>query len=330
MPYFHRGSLRRSPPRLTELKDAIRQILEALRHLHERGEIHRDIKPDNVLVRSEKDQPLDLVVADYGLISLDNPVSFCGSQGYMAPEIVQNMNIPKSQGRPYSNKVDIYALGMLILGVLGVDVPKMWIQNRKQFNSFIIAPIAEELDACDPNSIERCGALSTADSMLRFDRKDRPSVDECLRLPWFNGPTETPQAAQLAGTPPNLSTSTSLSLSAHSTVDPKTWWHSIPQSVALTEHDRQDDQAGGRYDFRKRRQRERHNPISAPRKNRIQKRPHESLPTPRSTPDDKKKAQKSNSSHLLEPSKSGDPKTGQEAAQESGTLLSWDKMEISD
>ena len=330
MPYFHRGSLRKSPPRLTELKDAIRQILEALRHLHERGQIHRDIKADNVLVRNEKGQPLDLVVADYGLISLNNPVSFCGSMGYAAPEIVQNMSLPKTQRRLYSNKVDIYALGMLILGVLGVDVPKMWIANRKKFNDFIIGPIAEQLDACDPDSIDRCGALSTADSMLRFDPEGRPSVDGCLHLPWLNGPTETPQAAQLAGTPSNLSTNNSQSLSAHSIVDPETWWHSTPRSVPLIEHVRQDDQAGGRYDLRKRRQTERHNPISAPRKNRIRKRPHESLPTPRSTPDNKKKVQKPNSSHPLEPSKSGDPKTGQEAAQEPGNLLSWDKMEISD
>lgn len=327
MPYFHRGSLRKSPPPLTEFKDAIRQILEALRHLHERGQIHRDIKSENVLVRSEKDQPLDLVVADYGLISLDNPVSFCGSLGYAAPEIVQNMSLPKAQGRLYSNKVDIYALGMLILGVLGVDV---WIQNRQQFNNFIIAPIAAELDACDPNSIERYGALSTVDSMLRFDPEDRPSVDECLRLPWLSGSTETPQAGQLAGTSSNLSTNDSLSLSARSIVDPETWWHSTPRSVGLTQHVRQDNQAGGRYDFRKRRQSERHNPISALRKNRIQKRPHESLPTPRSTPDNKKKVQKPNSSHPLERSKSGDPKTGQEAVQETGNLLSWDKMEISD
>ena len=318
MPYFHRGSLRRNPPRLPELKEAIRQILEALRHLHERGQIHRDIKPDNVLVRSEKDQPLDLVIADYGLISLDNPVSFCGSPGYAAPEIVRNGDLEGGQRHRYSANVDVYALGMMILDILGIAVPKMWIQNRKIFNGHISAPIAEQLDACDPENIERYGALSTVESMLRFDPSDRPSAEDCLRLPWFSGPVGTPLAAK----PSN--SSVVIAQPGPQTVGPETWWHSNSRKVAPAQ------QGGGRYDLRKKRQTERHDPLSAPRKNRIQKKQHE-LPTPRLTPDRRKRTQDSEifiserSSLATSPSKPDHLVT-----QEPRDLLSWDKMELTE
>lgn len=335
MPYFERGNLRQNPPRLTELREAIRQILEALRHLHERGHIHRDIKPDNILVRNEKDQPLDLVVADYGLISLDNPVSFCGSPGYAAPEVVRNGAVPKSQRRPYTQNVDIYALGMLLLDILGVDPPKMWIQNRRQFNKYISAPIAEQLDASEPDQIDRCGALSTVHSMLHFDPSDRPSVDKCLRLPWLSETITTPLAAQLPGTPSNPSAV--IPQASLPTVNAETWWHSNPRAVTPTQQVTQDKKVGRHYDLRKKRQAERHNPISVPKKNRVQKKHYESLPTPRLTPDNKRKAQEVHNSQPLENPKDRHLESGlakfasnhdQEISQESNGLLTWDKMEL--
>ena len=45
MPYCSRGSLADLEPDPTELKDAIRQILEALRYLHEHGFIPRKSNP---------------------------------------------------------------------------------------------------------------------------------------------------------------------------------------------------------------------------------------------------------------------------------------------
>ncbi len=56
-------------------------MLQALRHLLERGRLYRDIKPANTLVRNDDGKFLDLVVADYGLMSIEIPVSVLEGRG---------------------------------------------------------------------------------------------------------------------------------------------------------------------------------------------------------------------------------------------------------
>ena len=100
VPYYPRGSLFSKGLDSTQLKDAIRRILEALHYLHEGGYVHRDIKPSNVLASNSEGERFHLVAADYGLITWDNPVTFCGTPGCIAPEIVHNGNFATSWRRP--------------------------------------------------------------------------------------------------------------------------------------------------------------------------------------------------------------------------------------
>ena len=44
----------------------IRKLLEVLMYLHDRGLVHRDIKPDNILMHS-KDNDYDIQLTDFGL-----------------------------------------------------------------------------------------------------------------------------------------------------------------------------------------------------------------------------------------------------------------------
>ena len=44
------------------MKEVVKELGEALQHLHGVGILHRDIKPANILIR--KQEPLDLVVTD--------------------------------------------------------------------------------------------------------------------------------------------------------------------------------------------------------------------------------------------------------------------------
>ncbi len=84
------------------------QIMSAVQYAHERGIIHRDIKPDNIMI-----DPSDTVyLMDFGIAQmtavpgLTQSHMTIGTPLYMAPE--------QMRSQPITTAVDIYSLGMLI------------------------------------------------------------------------------------------------------------------------------------------------------------------------------------------------------------------------
>jgi serine/threonine protein kinase len=89
-----------------DLKSIIKQSLTALTFIHSKGVIHRDIKPDNLMI-SNGGKKIKLI--DFGLACwLDSEDDYrfqkCGTTVFMAPEMVS--------GCVYDTKVDIYSLGV--------------------------------------------------------------------------------------------------------------------------------------------------------------------------------------------------------------------------
>lgn len=87
------------------LQNIAAQLVSAMNHLHQHRIIHRDIKPQNVLIASNN----SLKICDFGFaraLSYTTLLkSIKGTPLYMAPELVQE--------RPYDEKIDIWSLGII-------------------------------------------------------------------------------------------------------------------------------------------------------------------------------------------------------------------------
>ena len=85
-----------------EVKKLASALLAGLGALHESGLIHRDIKPENILFVGGTP-----VLGDIGLAAFAASASLIGTPAFIRPEVL-------SGKRPFDEKSDLYALGMVI------------------------------------------------------------------------------------------------------------------------------------------------------------------------------------------------------------------------
>ncbi|RKH12098.1 serine/threonine protein kinase [Corallococcus sp. CA053C] len=142
------------------------ELARALEAAHARGVVHRDVKPDNVLVA--RGGPLKL--ADFGIAALADQVrltstgAVIGSLAYMAPERIDT--------GAFSPASDVYAVGVLLFELCTGTTPHAG-EGSARLAVSVMTRDAPSLSAVVPGMPPVLAAL--VDRCLARDARDRPS-----------------------------------------------------------------------------------------------------------------------------------------------------------
>src|SRR5579859_7789467 len=152
MDYAPGGTLRQKHPNGSQTDPAIvlpsvQQIASALQFAHDQRLVHRDIKPDNMLL----DARGEVLLSDFGIATvaaqssrLENPQNVAGTVAYMAPEQLQGYPRPAS---------DQYALGIVIYE---------WLSGALPFQGSFMEIASQHVLKPPPSLRERLPALAPA------------------------------------------------------------------------------------------------------------------------------------------------------------------------
>lgn len=149
MDYAPNGSLRQVFPGGAPIPPAtiapyLKQIAEALQYAHDQRLIHRDVKPENMLIGSSN----QVLLSDFGIATLaqttgkQNTQAIAGTAAYMAPEQLQGRPRPAS---------DQYALGV---------VAYEWLSGERPFHGAFNEIASQHLFTPPPSLLQKAPGLS--------------------------------------------------------------------------------------------------------------------------------------------------------------------------
>ncbi len=151
-----------------QILDWFTQICLAIKHIHDRKILHRDLKSQNIFLT----QNGLIKLGDFGIAKcLKNTVekakTVVGTPYYLSPEIVQS--------KPYSFKSDIWSLGILLYEMCSLKMP-FDASNLASLSLKIIKGSYNPLPTVFTKDLRGLVA-----SMLNIEMNKRPSINEILR-----------------------------------------------------------------------------------------------------------------------------------------------------
>lgn len=178
----------------TEASIMIGHLTSALAYLHSHHIVHRDVKPENLLVEMDGSRVRCLKLADFGLaqVVVEPLFTVCGTPTYVAPEILAEMG--------YGLKIDVWAAGV-ILYILLCGFPPFVSPDNEQEELFerILSGQYEFTSPYWDNISDSAKMLIS--NMLQAQPELRFSAEDVLDHPWlmqsFLGGEQTAAATNL-------------------------------------------------------------------------------------------------------------------------------------
>jgi len=164
------------------------QLMEGLQTCHNFGVIHRDLKPQNLLMDAE----YQLKITDFGLSKLvkhaDSAVmktSYVGTRGYQAPELLRK--------KKYGKACDVFSAGVVLFILLtGYPPFEQAVKSDKWYN-----PLAVDNPKKFWDQHKCCGVKPDAKElitkMLAYQAKDRIDIESILKSDFCQGEKHTPE-----------------------------------------------------------------------------------------------------------------------------------------
>ncbi len=191
MDYAPDGSLRRRYPKgsvvpLPQIASCVKQVAAALQYAHDHQFIHRDVKPENMLVGRHQ----EVLLSDFGLVALAHSTGSLSAQAavgtlpYMAPEQIE--------GHPRAAS-DQYALGVVVYE---------WLCGRRPFDGSVTELIVKHLTTPPPALQEHVPTISPEVEQVVLRALAKDPKHRFASVSAFG--TALEQASQLAPSHPAL------------------------------------------------------------------------------------------------------------------------------
>ncbi|KIW07561.1 uncharacterized protein PV09_01517 [Verruconis gallopava] len=165
---------------MPEIRRFLIQLCGAVKYLHYRNIVHRDLKTGNILL----DNNMNIKIADFGLAAVlvsskdvgIRRTTMCGTPNYLAPEILEK------QG--HNDKADLWSIG-IILYTLAVGKAPFHSSSKEEIYKKALAMRYEWPDvAVHKNDISN-DLKDLVSSLLVYDEEERPGPDQIVSHAFF-------------------------------------------------------------------------------------------------------------------------------------------------
>ena len=176
MEYICAGDLLNYIKKRSKLQEPVakfifKQIILALKYIHQNNIVHRDIKLDNILI----DLDNNIKICDFGVSRIVNKndimLEQCGTPAYIAPEILLN--------KGYEGfAVDVWSCGVVLYAMLSGNVPFKG-ADLKELNNIIISGKYQPIEDISKE------ASHLLRNLLEIEPSKRITIENILNHPWL-------------------------------------------------------------------------------------------------------------------------------------------------